>query len=74
MKQIKETKKTKTIVLEDGDVLNICKMGQLKHIVRIVCNSQTLHFDDITYAELMNIKEEKKATHQMKKYIKKQDI
>lgn len=74
MKQIKETEKITTIILEDGDIINLCKMGHLKQIVRVISSSHTLYFDDITYKELMNIKEEKRAIHQIDSYLKKNDI
>lgn len=73
MKQIKETEKQTTIILEDEDILEICKMGS-KQKTRIVCTSHVLHFDDITYKELLNMKEEKKAIKAMEKYLKKHDL
>lgn len=60
MKQIKESEKLTTIILEEGDILEICKRGKIKENVRVVCTSNTLKFDDITYNELVNLKEEKK--------------
>ncbi|MCI9280222.1 MAG: hypothetical protein HFJ02_05450 [Bacilli bacterium] len=69
MRQIKETKNISTIVLEEGDILKICKNGS-KHKTRIVCMTHTILFDDITYNELTNIKEEKKANYHINKFMR----
>ncbi len=73
MKQIKESEKLTTIILEDGDILKICKLGN-KQRMRIVCTSHSLQINNITYEELINIKEEKKAIRAMERYLKKHDI
>ena len=48
MKQIKETEKITTIVLEEGDILKICTKGNFNKIVRVISKSYTLQYDDIT--------------------------
>ena len=58
MKQIKETEKITTIVLEDGDILNICKIGKIKKMIRIVSNANTLHFINIANPKQKEIKKE----------------
>lgn len=71
MKLIKENEKFTTIFLEDGEVVEICKMGKSSIRTRVKCIANTLHFDEITYKELRNLNEEKKALKALDKYLKK---
>lgn len=71
MKLIKENEKLTTIFLEDGEVIEICKMGKSSIRTSIKCTANTVHFDEITYKELRNLNEEKKALKALNKYLKK---
>ena len=55
MRQIKENEKLTIIFLEDGEIIEICKMGKNNIRTRIECTKNTLHFDEITYKELSNM-------------------
>lgn len=74
MRLIKEKDNLTTIILEDGDILNICKMGKSKMEFCIKCFNNTFHIDEITYKQLKDLNEENKAIQNMKKYIGKRDI
>lgn len=69
MKQIKENKKLTTIILEEGDILEIYQ-GKNKEKFRITHKKHTLYFDNIPYKDLINIIEEKKAIQTMKRLLK----
>lgn len=69
MKQIKETKKLTTIVLEEGDILEIYQ-GKSKEKFRIIHKKHTLYLENIPYKDLINIIEKKKAIQTMKRLLK----
>lgn len=74
MRQINEKENLTTIILEDGDILNICKMGKSKMKVCIKCINNTFHIDEISYKELESLSNEKKALHNMKEYLEKHNL
>ncbi len=73
MKQIKETDKKTTIVLEDGDVLEIVSLKGNNEKILIQCIHTSLHVDEIPLYEIEQLQEEKKAIEAMKNYLEKNE-
>lgn len=71
MKQIKETDKKTTIVLEDGDCVEILALKRNRDKIVIQCINTALHIDEIPIEELEQLQEEKKAIQAMKKFLEK---
>jgi len=73
MKQIKETDKKTTIVLENGDILEIIALKGNKDKIIVRCLDTVLYIDEITKEELEQLQEEKKAIQVMKEYLEKSE-
>ncbi len=70
MKQIKENEKLTTIVLEDGDIIEVCKMGKKTKKILIKCLHNTLLIDELTYHELKKLNHERNALQSLNDYLK----
>lgn len=73
MKQIKETDKKTTLVLEEGDILEILTLKGNKDKLIVKCIHTALHVDEIPVKDLEQIGEEKKAIRAMKEYLEKNE-
>ncbi len=71
MIQIEEKKKHITISLENDDLIEVWQR-KYNQKIRIICKSNKLYFENITYKELIDMKEEKEAIKSMEKHLKKQ--
>ena len=73
MKQIRETNNKTTIVLEDGDTLEIIALKKNKDKLIVHCINSALHIDEVSLKEVEQLQNEKEAIRAMKKYLKEQD-
>ncbi len=64
-----ENNKIKTIILEDGDTLEISTLKKNKEKVIVKCIDRTLHVDELSTNQIKNMKEEEIAIRTMKNYL-----
>ncbi len=69
MKQMKETDKITTIVLDDGDVLEIISLRKGNNRVVVKCLDSVLHIDELSLEEIEQMQKEKEEINKMDKYL-----
>lgn len=70
MKIIKNAENQSTVILEDGDVLNVTSLQENGSKITIQCFDSILHVDEISMKEIENLKMEKEAIQAMEDYLK----
>ena len=73
MKQIKETEKLTTIIVEDGDVLEIMSLKKSTEKVVIKCLNSVLHIDEILIEDIKKMQMEKEEMKKMDEHLKEHE-
>lgn len=71
MRIIEDKNKKKTIILDDGDTLEISSLKRNKEKIIVKCLNSTLHIDELTTHHIKNMNEEEIAIQAMKDYLDK---
>ena len=74
MKQIKETNKKTTILLEEGEILEIVVLKRKQHKLVVKYHNGVLFIDEIPIQEIEQLQEEKKAIWAMQEYLDKNEV
>ncbi len=71
MKLINNDKQNWTVVLDEGDVLEVSSLQRNKEKVLIHCLNASLHIDELSTQDIKERSEEKKAIEVMEKFLNK---
>ncbi len=69
MKQIKETETLTTIILEEGDILEVVSSIPKNIKIEIKCLNGTIHIDELPVEQIEQIHLENEANKAIKKYL-----
>lgn len=69
MKQINEKNQKTTIILEEGDILEIKTFKEESEKVAVKCLNATLFIEELLTEDVRNMCYEKKAIESMEKYL-----
>ena len=69
MKQINESQKKTTIILEEGEVLEIKTCREESEKVAVKCLNATLFIEELLTEDVRNMCNEKKAIQSLEKYL-----